>query len=239
LAFLDSDDYWFPNKLENQMALHEREPDRDNVLIYSSYYCEQNGKWTLAPHDFLREGEALSDYLFVRQGDIHASNWLGNRTLFEKFLSSTELRRHQDWDMLLSMESGGVRFVHCPTPAGVRMVDLKSDRLSTAPVKEMRSLFLWRNTGRMTARSVVLWEAILLGMDRKMPRYLPRRFYFFHRQLHQIGYYLRSPRLTWGERADLVWDYITARIRAKISKCFGQRPALPPMAQDDGLKNYE
>lgn len=42
--------------------------------------------------------------------------------------------------MLLSMESDGVRFFHCPTPAGVRMVDLKSDRLSTAPVREMRSL---------------------------------------------------------------------------------------------------
>jgi hypothetical protein len=134
------------------------------------------------------------------------------------------------------LESGGVRFVHCATPAGVRMLDLKSDRLSTAPVREMRSLFLWRNTGRMTARSVVLWEALLLGMDREMPPYLPRRFYFFHRQLHQIGYYLRSPRLTWGERADLVWDYITARVRVKISQCFGQRPALPPKAQDDGLK---
>jgi hypothetical protein len=127
----------------------------------------------------------LSEYLFVRQGDNHVSNWLGNRTLFEKFLSSTELRRHQDWDMLLRMESAGVRFVHCATPAGVRMVDLKSDRLSTAPVREMRSLFLWRNSGRMTARSVVLWEALLLGMDRKMPPYLPRRFYFFHRQLHR------------------------------------------------------
>jgi hypothetical protein len=64
------------------------------------------------------------------------------------------------------MEPGGVRFVQCPTPAGVRMVDLKSDRLSTAPIREMRSLFLWRNTGRMTTRSAVLWEALLLGMDR-------------------------------------------------------------------------
>lgn len=40
IAFLDSDDYWLPNKLEEQMKLLEQ----GKRVVYSSYYREKNGR---------------------------------------------------------------------------------------------------------------------------------------------------------------------------------------------------
>ena len=211
LAFLDSDDYWLPEKLQSQMAILEQQPDRSRVLIYSTYYYEKNGKWVPEPFEPLGKGEAVSDYLFVRLGEILTSTWLGSRTLFEQNPFCEELLRHQDGDLLLRLDAAGVPFVHCPTLAGVRTADLRPDRLSSAPVLAMRRLFLDRNAERITPRSSVLMEADLLSLAWPYDS-LPQR----HGRL--VGHVLKSPRLTWMQKAELVFSYIKARLLFKIKE---------------------
>jgi glycosyltransferase involved in cell wall biosynthesis len=218
VAFLDSDDYWLLEKLASQMALFEQQADKNRVMVYSIYYYEKDGQWVAEPFEPLGQNEAVSDYLFVHLGDIHTSTWLGSRALFEKYRFCEELLRHQDWDLLLELEAAGVRFVHCPIPAGVRAADLRKDRLSTAAVMPMRRLFLDKNLERMTAQSSVLMEAVYLSLGQPEDSFLQKQF-------RQVAYLANSGRLTFAQRAGLVFAYIKARLLFKLmTRLRGQAP---------------
>ncbi len=220
VAFLDSDDYWMPEKLQRQMELYEKLPDRERVLIYSAYNYEMEGKWVVTPSSFLAEGNTLGDYLFIDCGDIHTSVWFGSRAIFLEFPFCLELKQHEDWDVLLRMEAAGVRFVACPIPLGVRAADLRSDRLSTAPMHAMRNYFLERNTNRLTASCNILLEAANLSAQNP-------QWTFLKRQSSQLSYFVASPRLTFGEKVSLLFRYAKARILTKLRSMVGVTRPFP------------
>jgi glycosyltransferase involved in cell wall biosynthesis len=70
IALLDSDDWWLPDKLANQMAAYEKDRSKNNVFVYSSYYHEQDNMWTIYPLTPWRKNLALSDFIFLDCGNI-------------------------------------------------------------------------------------------------------------------------------------------------------------------------
>jgi glycosyltransferase involved in cell wall biosynthesis len=42
IAFLDSDDWWLPEKLASQMSIYDKHRSKKNLLVYSSYYHEED-----------------------------------------------------------------------------------------------------------------------------------------------------------------------------------------------------
>jgi glycosyltransferase involved in cell wall biosynthesis len=217
VALLDSDDYWLPEKLAGQMALYEQQADRDNVLVYSTYYYERDGKWVKEPFDSIRAGEPVSDYLFVRLGEILTSTWLASRALFAANPFYVELLRHQDGDLLLQFAAMGVRCVHCTAPGAVRCADLRPDRLSTKAVPAMRKLFLERNVERVTPRAAVLMEA---GYEALL---FPNEGYL-KRQLRQLGFILRTGRLNVFQKVSLACCYIKTRVQVRLRERLVHQP---------------
>src|SRR6202048_681176 len=76
VAFLDSDDYWLPDKLASQMLAYEKCARKARFLLYSSYYREQDERQIIHPLTRWKKNQALSDFIFLDYGSIHASTWL-------------------------------------------------------------------------------------------------------------------------------------------------------------------
>jgi len=217
VAFLDSDDYWLPEKLASQMELFTRQPDAANVVVYSTYYYELNQKWVMEPFDSIRKNERVSDYIFVRLGEILTSTWLGSRALFEAEPFCEELFRHQDGDLLLRLDVRGVRFIHSATPGAVRCADLRPDRLSTAAVPPMRKLFLERNVERLTPRAAVLMEAAYESLA------FPNDS-FLQKQRRTIAHIWKTSRLNALQKIALTCCYIKTRVVIRLREKIVQQP---------------
>ena len=203
IAFLDSDDYWLPNRLEDHMSLFTQQKNQDKVLLYASYYTSYKGVWSKTPISPLKPRQAVSDYLFLHYGCMHVNTWLAKKTLLEMVPFSSELRQSEDWDVLLRIEALGGRFIYSPRPCAVRNVDLRPDRLTTITHVASQMRFLERNSGRLTPRSYALFQASI--EKQKRPSGPP-----FQRLLSTIRLLTRSPRLSVGTRLRLVCCYLIA-----------------------------
>jgi glycosyltransferase involved in cell wall biosynthesis len=218
VAFLDSDDYWLPHKLASQMSVFEQQPDPEKILVYSTYYWEQNGSWLALPARPLRTGQSIGEYYFLEYGDIHTSTWLAARNLYARFPFTSELTQSEDWDLLLQLEQAGVRFVHCPTPAGVRNCDSREDRLSTIALHSQHGRFIERNARRLTPMAYEVALSLVADLDQpnaslgqKLKNHL-RRF-------------LTSPRLGFVSRLRLCLYYVLARLTYRMRVRSRRQPA--------------
>ena len=111
ISFLDSDDEWESNKLEKQVEFHKNKSK--HLVSYTKsvihYGVDENPQEPL-PAQAIEKGERIADYLFVKGGFIQSSSLFGFRSVFIQCLFDTTLRRHQDYDFLLSLEKKGCEF---------------------------------------------------------------------------------------------------------------------------------
>jgi glycosyltransferase involved in cell wall biosynthesis len=212
IALLDSDDWWLPEKLASQMALYANYASQFNVLVYSSYYHEQDNMRYVYPLTSRRKNEALSDFIFLDCGSVNTSTWLTSRSLFQRFPFDLQLPQCEDYDLLLRMEAAGVQFVCCKVPATVTNCDLREDRLSTRLKPDFYFKFLKQNSQHLTPISYVVLESIILNaVDRGS---------FGSRLRNHIRRFLKAPRLNWFTRIGLVLTYLTRRCIIKIRSGF-------------------
>lgn len=110
IALLDSDDEWHPGKLEAQVQLHE---GRGPMLVsYTRSVIKFGGlRGTQAAMPDHAIGDSrIADYLFYTGGFMPTPSLFGSAEAFSKCLFDTSLRRHQDYDFLLSLEEFGCQF---------------------------------------------------------------------------------------------------------------------------------
>ena len=217
IAFLDSDDTWFPDKLEKQVAFFRQQPDPDRVLVYSYYYWRETDHYYEFPLQPLPPGRAMSDYLFIDQGCLHVDTWLARKSLLEKVPHEPRLRRSEDWDVLLRMERLGVRFALCPIFASVRYSDGRADRLSTTDDPASERLFHQLNEKNLTPRTYVMLESHLAegpgASSGRLARYLGK-----------IATIAGGTKLGFWEKWRLAWTYFSARIGYRIRVARARRP---------------
>jgi glycosyltransferase involved in cell wall biosynthesis len=213
VAFLDSDDFWMPNKLVSQIAVYNNHRSENDVFVYSSYCDVQGNTRAVYPLNPRKKRQALSDYIFLDCGVINTSTWLAARLLFQRFPFDSRLSQCEDYDVLLRMESAGVEFVCCQTPATVTNRDPRADRLSTHLNPDFYSKFLQQNSQRLTPMSYVLLESIILNEAANCDS-LPSRL------RKHILHFIRSPRLNWLTRIHLLLTYLIRRCSVKIKTLF-------------------
>ena len=111
IAFLDSDDEWERTKLERQVEFHQHKNKKLVTYTKSIIHYGINKKpQAPLPSLAIEQGEGIADYLFVRGGFMPTPSLFGARSVFINSLFDTKLRRHQDYDFLLSLELAGCTF---------------------------------------------------------------------------------------------------------------------------------
>lgn len=111
IALLDSDDTWNTNKLAEHVAHHKNKSE--NLVSYSKsiiHYIDEEEPQEALPIKAIKKGERIADYLFVQGGFMPTPSLFGFRSVFLQCPFDTTLRRHQDYDFLLSLEQEGCEF---------------------------------------------------------------------------------------------------------------------------------
>lgn len=102
-AFLDADDEWINNHLEESLLCIEK---RGADLVYCRSKVLSNFNYIL-PNKGIKRSERVGDYLFINQQAIFTSSILVKAEISKEVLFKEHLRRHQDYDFLLRFEAFG------------------------------------------------------------------------------------------------------------------------------------
>ena len=111
IAFLDSDDEWLPQKLEKQIGQLE-----SRAGSYVSCLSEvRHGEGTyILPYQLPVTDERVSRYLFVRNGWLPTPAIVIRRNELGDIRFRETLSRHQDYDLLFSLEKHGLQPIVLP-----------------------------------------------------------------------------------------------------------------------------
>ncbi|MEZ8278270.1 glycosyltransferase family 2 protein [Vibrio cyclitrophicus] len=94
IAFNDSDDKWFPNKLTEQIQILN---DKDADIVGSSYHLQE-------PHSVIIPSMD-STYITYREALKHSymstQTIIAKKEVFQKVTFDEKLKRFQDWDFLI------------------------------------------------------------------------------------------------------------------------------------------
>lgn len=120
IAYIDDDDIFLEKKLEIQIAAAENN-SADLVASRFSYIDNNNLiAYKHAPKTLYDNKSDISDYLFksrklnLGRNILETSTLLLNSTCIPYVNWNAELKRHQDWDLILRLSRKGYRIHHCP-----------------------------------------------------------------------------------------------------------------------------
>jgi len=161
IAFLDDDDVWVSDKLEQQLSVWPTEVGRFCYAVISCRIAviDGNGRMLkVLPSRLLGAQQTVADYLFRRtsvaygDGLLHTSTLMCDRALMESEPLDLALPRHQDWDWVLRVgQRPDVLIRMCPDVlVRVAVADGKSISMSS----DWRASLAWleERADQLTAR---------------------------------------------------------------------------------------
>lgn len=145
VAFLDDDDYWYPDKLRRQLSAVPKGEARRTIVSCQSHVETPTGTYCW-PRRMPGPSERVGDYLFCRhslfkgESFLQASSILCPREVLA--VHPMEPVAHEDWDWVLkACEVGGNRLVIVPRPLLRHYTEFKRDSLSNR--HEFRKSLAW------------------------------------------------------------------------------------------------
>ena len=112
IAFLDSDDIWFPDKLLLQVEAWHAAPEPQRTVVYCLLVTHDGWRKEVRPREPKAPETSVGDYLFIEGGFIQTSCLLLPTELAAAAPFDEDLRAHQDLQLVLSLEERGAVF-HC------------------------------------------------------------------------------------------------------------------------------
>jgi glycosyltransferase involved in cell wall biosynthesis len=159
VAFLDSDDWWLPDKLFDQVNLLEQSGGPDaNTLVYSRIEIIRARDRVIRPSRAIGDQEEFMDYVALGRGLISSSTFILPSRTARLTRYSQGMRLHEDWDFFLRLQKAGVRFVMAPQRLSIWDDQRLENRASRAPasldwLEEHRSLMSERAFQALRAKT--------------------------------------------------------------------------------------
>lgn len=111
LAFLDADDRWLPDFLQEQLAMFDRRPALDVAYSDGMFIGQTKLAGRTLSQEMPSEGEVTLEALLAQRCNVHLSATVARRaTVVRTGLFDPNLRRGQDFDLWLRMARDGARF---------------------------------------------------------------------------------------------------------------------------------
>ncbi|PET00263.1 glycosyl transferase family 2 [Priestia megaterium] len=129
IAFLDSDDEWFPEKIDIQLSYLLKQSTK-NIVSYTQLIANRGHTQKMSSLQDIIEGEKVLDYLFVKNGTIQTSTLMLDSNLAKKVLFNEKLKRHQDWDFCNRLQKQGASFIFVKKPLTTWNLEYREDRVS-------------------------------------------------------------------------------------------------------------
>ena len=149
IAFLDSDDQWYPDFLESVNRLIEQEGE---VLVYGQIVVDRGvGRYWVKPDRALDTNESIYDFLYVHGGFIQTSTMAVPRSLCESVKWDEAITFGDNDQFAIDCWRSGIRFCMLPG-AFTHYADAISDNaLSQLPIyagtsEKYTNFFRWMDT---------------------------------------------------------------------------------------------
>ena len=184
IAFLDSDDEWFPEKLEKQLeAIGEYTNPHLVIYTQSTVMTTQGGlsKKSVMPKRAIGANQSMGDYLFVDPGFLQTSSILVSREIALKVQFNSELGRHQDYDLLLRLEAEGCRFQMIPVPlVVVHWEDMHQSHRGLDPMKSLEFINEYQTFLSLRARAGFIFGQVVMRLLTANRKLEALRYFFMH-----------------------------------------------------------
>ena len=150
VAFLDDDDEWYPNKVEQQLAILENDPDAENTIVSCRLVVQTNRRWLVLPQKLYDGTEPVSEYLFCRTSShdhrlTQSSTLFLSRELCLKAPYDSNLKKHTDYDFVMRANTyHGTKVRMCREPLVIWHQD--DNTVHQGAIRKWRYSLEWMNT---------------------------------------------------------------------------------------------
>ncbi|MGA2114625.1 MAG: glycosyltransferase family 2 protein [Bryobacteraceae bacterium] len=174
IAFLDDDDEWLPQKVNQQVAVA-----RNSAFEYPIVSSQVIARTPDGDHIWPRRRpeQPLSEYLFARNSWSYGEGVLQTTTLFapkELFLRcgfTAGLKRYQDWDWLLrSIQQPGAGLEFIAEPLAIWQIERSRPSVSRTFDWEFSVGWIRRNKDRVTPRAYAGFIAATVASEASAQR---------------------------------------------------------------------
>lgn len=149
IAFLDSDDTWYPQFLS---AANEVLEEQGDVLIYGPIVVDRGvGRYWVKPERALENDESIYDFIYVHGGFIQTSTVVIPRALGEQIQWEESVTYGDNDQFAIDCWRTGIKFCMLPKPYTHYADFISDDALSQLPIyagssEKYTNLFTWMET---------------------------------------------------------------------------------------------